>query len=98
MNHTRIYVFLGNPSSLVDMMASMDTVQLFSKGEYLVIFVDMLTYSPRYRNSEQVRSNLKEILINISVLTLQRSSKIFVETRSTIEVVLSSGKLYKASP
>jgi guanylate cyclase, other len=47
MNHTRIYVFLGNPSSLVDLMASMDTVQLFAKGEYLVIFVDMLTYSPK---------------------------------------------------
>lgn len=29
-------------------MISMDTVQLFSKGEYMVIFVDMMTYSPRY--------------------------------------------------
>lgn len=48
MNRTRIYVFLGTASSLVEMMTSMDTVQLFSKGEYLVIFVDMMTYSPRY--------------------------------------------------
>lgn len=47
MNRTRIYVFLGTSSSLVDMMVSMDAVQLFSKGEYMVIFVDMLTYTPK---------------------------------------------------
>lgn len=45
MNRTRIYVFLGNPNALVDMMTQMDAMQLFSKGEYLVIFVDMMTYS-----------------------------------------------------
>lgn len=47
MNRTRIYVFLGTANSLVDMMASMESVQLFAKGEYMVIFVDMMTYSPR---------------------------------------------------
>ncbi|XP_055590315.1 receptor-type guanylate cyclase Gyc76C-like [Uranotaenia lowii] len=45
MNRTRIYVFLGNPNALVDMMTQMDAMQLFNKGEYLVIFVDMMTYS-----------------------------------------------------
>lgn len=50
MNRTRIYVFLGSASSLVEMMTSMDTVQLFAKGEYLVIFVDMMTYSPKEAN------------------------------------------------
>lgn len=45
MNRTRIYVFLGNPNALVDMMTQMDAMQLFAKGEYLVIFVDMMTYS-----------------------------------------------------
>lgn len=48
MNRTRIYVFLGTASALVDMMTSMDAVQLFSKGEYMVIFVDMTTYTLRY--------------------------------------------------
>lgn len=47
-NGTRIYVFLGSTSALIDMMVSMDTMQLFSKGEYMVIFVDMMTYSTRY--------------------------------------------------
>lgn len=47
MNKTRIYIFLGSPASLVDMMTTMNSVQLFAKGEYLVIYVDMMTYSPR---------------------------------------------------
>ena len=47
MNHTRIYVFLGTPAALVDMMGSMETIQLFNKGEYMVIFVDMMTYNPK---------------------------------------------------
>lgn len=46
-NRTRIYVFLGTPAALVDMMNAMDNHQLFSKGEYMVIFVDMMTYSIR---------------------------------------------------
>lgn len=50
MNRTRIYVFLGTATALVDMMASMESVQLFSKGQYMVIFVDMMTYSPRDAN------------------------------------------------
>lgn len=47
MNHTRIYVFLGTSAALVDMMGSMETIQLFNKGEYMVIFVDMMTYNPK---------------------------------------------------
>lgn len=40
-------MFLGTPAALVDMMNAMDNHQLFSKGEYMVIFVDMMTYSIR---------------------------------------------------
>lgn len=47
MNRTRIYVFLGTASALVEMMTLMDTLMLFSNGEYMVIFVDMMTYSER---------------------------------------------------
>lgn len=46
MNRTRIYIFLGEPAALVDMMGSMEAIQLFDKGEYMVIFVDMMSYSP----------------------------------------------------
>ena len=47
MNRTRIYVFLGSPGALIDMMAAMDTHRLFDNGEYMVITVDMMTYSKR---------------------------------------------------
>lgn len=46
MNRTRIYIFLGAPAALVEMMGSMEAIQLFDKGEYMVIFVDMMSYSP----------------------------------------------------
>lgn len=48
MNRTRIYVFLGAANSLVDFMSSMETAGLFARGEYMVIFVDMMVYSERY--------------------------------------------------
>ncbi|XP_018785415.1 PREDICTED: receptor-type guanylate cyclase Gyc76C-like [Bactrocera latifrons] len=47
MNRTRIYVFLGSANSLVDFMLSMETANLFLKGEYMVIFVDMMPYTPK---------------------------------------------------
>ncbi|XP_032575539.1 receptor-type guanylate cyclase Gyc76C isoform X1 [Drosophila sechellia] len=47
MNRTRIYVFLGAANSLVDFMSSMETAGLFARGEYMVIFVDMMVYSER---------------------------------------------------
>ncbi|KAH8373431.1 hypothetical protein KR009_006854 [Drosophila setifemur] len=47
MNRTRIYVFLGAANSLVDFMSSMETASLFARGEYMVIFVDMMVYSER---------------------------------------------------
>ncbi|CAH2086570.1 unnamed protein product [Euphydryas editha] len=46
-NKTRIYVFLGSTTGLIDMMTAMESLQLFVKGEYMVIFVDMMTYSPK---------------------------------------------------
>ncbi|KAK6625291.1 Receptor-type guanylate cyclase Gyc76C [Polyplax serrata] len=46
-NRTRIYVFLGTPMTLIDMMMTMQALQLFDEGEYMVIYVDMMTYSVR---------------------------------------------------
>ncbi|KAL0272546.1 UNVERIFIED_CONTAM: hypothetical protein PYX00_005475 [Menopon gallinae] len=46
-NRTRIYVFLGTPMALIDMMTTMQALQLFDEGEYMVIYVDMMTYSVR---------------------------------------------------
>ncbi|XP_060656208.1 receptor-type guanylate cyclase Gyc76C-like isoform X1 [Drosophila nasuta] len=47
MNRTRIYVFLGSSNSLTDFMSSMETAGLFARGEYMVIYVDMMVYSER---------------------------------------------------
>jgi hypothetical protein len=40
-------VFLGNPKVLVEMMNTMHALQMFDNGEYMVITVDMETYSYR---------------------------------------------------
>lgn len=45
MNRTRIYVFFGEPKTLVQFMEAMDAIKLFQDGQYMVIYVDMLTYS-----------------------------------------------------
>lgn len=42
-----VYVFLGSPMSLVDLMNTMQSAQLFANGEYMIIYVDMNTYSPK---------------------------------------------------
>lgn len=47
MNKTRIYVFIGQDKNLIEMMGTMQSLQLFQNGEYLVIFVDIMTYSRR---------------------------------------------------
>ncbi|XP_076549438.1 receptor-type guanylate cyclase Gyc76C [Osmia lignaria lignaria] len=46
-NMTRIYIFLGTAMSLIDMMNAMQNQRLLDNGEYMVIHVDMMTYSPR---------------------------------------------------
>ncbi|XP_011308844.1 guanylate cyclase 32E isoform X2 [Fopius arisanus] len=46
-NMTRIYIFLGTPLSLIELMTAMQNQRLFDDGEYMVIHVDMMTYSPR---------------------------------------------------
>jgi guanylate cyclase len=42
-----VYVFLGTAPSLVDLMITMQTAQLFENGEYVVIYVDTNTYSAK---------------------------------------------------
>lgn len=40
-------MFLGTSQALIDMMTTMNALQLFDAGEYMVIYVDMMTYSTR---------------------------------------------------
>lgn len=46
-DQTRIYVFLGPVYTLAQLMEAMDSLKLFQDGEYMVIFVDMMTYLAR---------------------------------------------------
>jgi len=36
---------MGTPPSLIEMMTNMQALQLFDNGEYMVIYIDMETYS-----------------------------------------------------
>lgn len=47
VNLSTVYIFLGTAMSLIDMMNSMQNQRLLDNGEYMVIHVDMMTYSPR---------------------------------------------------
>lgn len=38
---------MGTPPSLIELMTNMQALQLFDNGEYMVIYIDMETYSVR---------------------------------------------------
>ena len=42
-----VYIFLGTAMSLIDFMNAMQNQRLLDHGEYMVIHVDMMTYSSR---------------------------------------------------
>lgn len=86
MNRTRIYVFLGTADSLFDMMTSMESIQLFSKGEYMIIYVDTLTYSPR----DTSRYFWKNDILN--KLTTCDIDKIRARARSLLVVISTPPK------
>ncbi|XP_055371824.1 receptor-type guanylate cyclase Gyc76C-like [Condylostylus longicornis] len=83
-NRTRIYVFLGTPSALVEMMNTMETLQLFSKGEYMVIFVDMMTYSPKEAEKYLYRPETLDKMISC---TFQEN---FLKRAKSLLVVVST--------
>lgn len=51
-------MFLGSTEGLIDMMTAMESLKLFAKGEYMVIFVDMMTYSPNRESLKYLMSKL----------------------------------------
>ncbi|XP_046680074.1 receptor-type guanylate cyclase Gyc76C-like isoform X1 [Homalodisca vitripennis] len=83
MNLTRIYVFLGQAKTLVDMMQTMQALGLFNNGEYIVIYADLLTYSPReaYKYIWRYES--------VSKTTLSCEKSDFQRSRSLLVVVPS---------
>ncbi|XP_014217380.1 receptor-type guanylate cyclase Gyc76C-like [Copidosoma floridanum] len=46
-NITRIYIFLGTPISLVELMNAMQNQRLFDNGQYMVIYIDTMTYTAK---------------------------------------------------
>lgn len=72
-NSTRIYVFLGTAATLIDMTTTMQALQMFEKGEYIVIYVDTTPFYQREEskylwkptiNNEQVNCNGQMGLFN----------------------------------
>ncbi|XP_015598426.1 receptor-type guanylate cyclase Gyc76C isoform X2 [Cephus cinctus] len=86
-NMTRIYIFLGTAMSLIDMMNSMQNQRLLDNGEYMVIHVDMMTYSPReaqkYLWKPEHFDHLKNCLEPKDFLKRARSLMVVVSTPPT---------------
>lgn len=86
-NMTRIYIFLGAAMSLIDMMNSMQGQRLLDNGEYMVIHVDMMTYSQReaqkYLWKPDHFNNLKNCLEPKDFLKRARSLMVIVSTPPT---------------
>lgn len=59
-----VYVFLGSTAGLIDMMTAMESLKLFKNGEYMVIFVDMMTYSTK----ESLKYLISKYIITIDYL------------------------------
>ncbi|XP_030570919.1 receptor-type guanylate cyclase Gyc76C-like [Drosophila novamexicana] len=84
MNRTRIYVFLGSANSLIDFMSSMETAGLFARGEYMVIFVDMMVYSER-----EAQKYLRKV-DQINRMTNCKSTENFNQLARSLLVVAST--------
>ncbi|XP_017767090.1 PREDICTED: receptor-type guanylate cyclase Gyc76C-like [Eufriesea mexicana] len=86
-NMTRIYIFLGTAMSLIDMMNSMQNQRLLDNGEYMVIHVDMMTYSPReaqkYLWKPDHFDNLRNCMEPKDFLKRARSLMVVVSTPPT---------------
>ncbi|XP_017842260.1 receptor-type guanylate cyclase Gyc76C isoform X1 [Drosophila busckii] len=84
MNRTRIYVFLGTSNALIDFMSSMDTAGLFARGEYMVIFVDMMVYVER-----EAHKYLRKV-DQINRMTNCKSTESFNQLARSLLVVVST--------
>ncbi|XP_076182873.1 receptor-type guanylate cyclase Gyc76C [Ptiloglossa arizonensis] len=86
-NMTRIYIFLGTAMSLIDMMNSMQNQRLLDNGEYMVIHVDMMTYSQReaqkYLWKPEHFDNLRNCMDPKDFLKRARSLMVVVSTPPT---------------
>ncbi|XP_032674981.1 receptor-type guanylate cyclase Gyc76C-like [Odontomachus brunneus] len=83
-NKTRIYIFLGTAMSLIDMMNSMQNQKLLDNGEYMVIHVDMMTYSPREAQKYLWKPE------HFSILKNCLEPKNFLQKARSLMVVVSS--------
>ncbi|OAD60806.1 Guanylate cyclase 32E [Eufriesea mexicana] len=87
VNLSTVYIFLGTAMSLIDMMNSMQNQRLLDNGEYMVIHVDMMTYSPReaqkYLWKPDHFDNLRNCMEPKDFLKRARSLMVVVSTPPT---------------
>ncbi|KAI8435113.1 hypothetical protein MSG28_003501 [Choristoneura fumiferana] len=79
---TCFYVFLGSTSGLIEMMTAMESLQLFVKGEYMVIFVDMLTYSPKEALKYLIKERGSQLVCPQTPEFKKRAQSLFVVVSS----------------
>ncbi|OQV14132.1 Guanylate cyclase 32E [Hypsibius exemplaris] len=83
---TRIYIFLGELNSLIDMMLEMFNKQLLSLGEYVVIYFDRQQYNPDdptfYFRSSLIHMD-DDIPDNFEVIEAMQSLLIITSTHPT---------------
>ncbi|KAJ2952824.1 hypothetical protein O0L34_g7189 [Tuta absoluta] len=85
-NRTRIYVFLGTSAGLIEMMSAMESLKLFEKGEYMVIFVDMTTYSD---NKESLKYLINTEERGVSIISCPNTTEFRRRAQSLLVVVSS---------
>ncbi|KAI5641792.1 adenylate and guanylate cyclase catalytic domain-containing protein [Phthorimaea operculella] len=85
-NRTRIYVFLGTSAGLIEMMSAMESLKLFVGGKYMVIFVDMTTYSD---NKESLKYLINTEERGVSVISCPNTDEFRKRARSLLVVVSS---------
>ncbi|KAI5695231.1 hypothetical protein M8J75_013039 [Diaphorina citri] len=83
-NRTRIYVFLGSVVSLIELMAVMQSLNMFANGEYFVIYVDLMTY-----NEIEAHKYLYRIADMNRHKSCLEMKDLYARARSLLVVVLS---------
>lgn len=83
-----VYVFLGTPLALLDMMNVMQSAQLFEHGEYMVIYVDMNTYSIKEASKYLWRPDVFD-----KYTTCHRQQKDFLKRARSLLVVVSTAPM-----
>lgn len=84
-----MYVFLGDLNGVVDLMTNLYDRGLLDTGEYIVIFVDHVTFD-RTDTLKYFKRKLRNVMYNVHLSRLLRASK----TDRTVTFCLEKANYY----